>query len=167
MTADVRWEILNGLPAYGPMAEPFTATGKGTHSEGLVVKFKNSTESWVGNFQRGFSSLDKVLQHPNGHLVVVVAGGTAYVVDPRTRSLMQHFGQSNAVMELVVWRRQRLHFPDAQRSRNVEAGECQGHLAAGLERGIGASELFHAVGRLVHERTSPFLAAGRAFADQG
>lgn len=92
MTAQNHWEILDGLPVYGPMAEPFTATGRGTHSQGLVVQFHAATGTWVGNFQRGLSSYDTVFEHPDGRHVVVVAGGTAYVVDPRSRALSQHFG---------------------------------------------------------------------------
>jgi len=77
---------------YGPMALPFTATGQGTHSEGLVVRFHSSTGVWVGNFQRGLSSLDQVLAHPDGRHVVVVAGGSAYVVDAENHSLVETFG---------------------------------------------------------------------------
>ena len=87
-----QWEILDGLPVYGPMAEPFSATGQGTHREGLVVRFSPPGGSWVGNFQRGLSSLDHVFDHPNGRHVVVVAGGTAYVVDAPSHHLVEHFG---------------------------------------------------------------------------
>ncbi len=86
------WEILDGLPAYGPAAQPFSATGFGTHSEGVVVKFLATSGEWMGNFQRGMSSCDEVFQHPDGRHLVVVAGGTAYVVDPEARLLARHFG---------------------------------------------------------------------------
>lgn len=92
MNAAANWEILDGLPVYGAMAEPFSATGQGTQREGLVVRFLASTGSWIGNFQRGHTSLDQVFAHPDGLHVVVVAGGTAYVVDADTRSLVAHFG---------------------------------------------------------------------------
>jgi hypothetical protein len=75
------------------MAEPFSATGQGTHSEGLVVRFFPSTGSWVGNFQRGYSSCDEVFAHPDGQHIVVVAGGTAYVVDVEGHNLVIHFGR--------------------------------------------------------------------------
>jgi hypothetical protein len=91
MTISTHWEVLDGLPAYGPMAEPFSATGQGTHREGLVVRFVLPTGSWVGNFQRGFSSLDEVFAHPDGRHVVVVAGGTAYVLDAEGHNLVAHF----------------------------------------------------------------------------
>jgi len=92
MTNSARWEVLDGLPAYGPMAEPFSATGQGTHREGLVVRFFPPTGSWVGNFQRGLSSLDEVFAHPDRRHVVVVAGGTAYVLDAEGHNVVAHFG---------------------------------------------------------------------------
>jgi hypothetical protein len=92
MTNPPLWEVLEGLPVYGPMAVPFSATGQGTHREGLVVRFSPVTGTWVGNFQRGLTSLDDVCAHPDGRHVVVVAGGTAYLVDVETRTLVAHFG---------------------------------------------------------------------------
>jgi hypothetical protein len=92
MTTAPSWEILDGLPVYGPMAEPFSATGQGTHREGLVVRFSPSTGSWVGNFQRGLSSLDEVFAHPDGRHVVVVSGGTAYIIEADSHGLVAHFG---------------------------------------------------------------------------
>lgn len=86
------WEVLDGLPAYGATAVPFSATGQGRHREGLVVSFKASATDWVGNFQRGLTPHDQVLQHPDGRHVLVVAGGTAYVVDPEIQALGSHFG---------------------------------------------------------------------------
>ena len=70
MTNPPLWEVLEGLPVYGPMAVPFSATGQGTHREGLVVRFSPVTGTWVGNFQRGLTSLDDVCAHPDGRHVV-------------------------------------------------------------------------------------------------
>ncbi len=86
------WEVLDGLPVYGAAAVPFSATGLGTHREGLVVRFKASSGDWVGNFQRGLTSSDHVVLHPDGRHVLVIAGGTAHVVDPETQILVTHFG---------------------------------------------------------------------------
>ncbi len=92
MTCSDLWKVLDGLPAYGPMAEPFSATGQGTHCEGLVVRFNASTGEWTGNFQRGISSLDDIFEHPDGQHIVVVAGGMAYIVDVEGKRLVAHFG---------------------------------------------------------------------------
>ncbi len=92
MTNSPLWKILDGLPPYGSMAEPFSEMGQGAHREGLVVKFYPPTGSWVGNFQRGVSSLDEVFIHPDGQHVVVVAGGTVYVIDVEDHQLITHYG---------------------------------------------------------------------------
>jgi len=92
MANSLNWEILDGLPAYGPPADGFSATGLGKHREGLVVRLHASGGAWVGNFQRGLTGYDHVFEHPDGRHVLVVAGGTAYVVDPEQRKLIGHFG---------------------------------------------------------------------------
>ena len=91
MTA--RFEVLAGLPPYGPLPLQFSATGQGTHREGYVVRFRpESSESWVGNFQPGVGTLEGVFQHPDGTHLFVIAAGAAYVIDPDTRVLSSHFG---------------------------------------------------------------------------
>lgn len=92
MATSLNWDILDGLPRYGLPADAFSATGLGKHREGLVVRLHGSGGSWVGNFQRGLSGFDHVVEHPNGRNVLVVAGGTAYVLDPESRKLVSHFG---------------------------------------------------------------------------
>src|SRR5437899_214164 len=88
-------EVLPGLPAYGPMAEPFSATGRGKHREGLVLRFTSEAgESWVGNFQRSGNGIDYVVDHPNGSSIVVIAGGQAYTVDPESRQCLGCHGHS-------------------------------------------------------------------------
>ena len=82
-----KFEVLPGLPPYGPVAESFTATGQGTHREGFVVRFETDDgQSWVGNFQRGSSRFETVIDHPSGREVIVIAGGQGYVVNPEDRS---------------------------------------------------------------------------------
>lgn len=88
-----RFEVLPGLPPYGDWPEAFTATGQGRHREGYVVRFESDgAASWVGNFQPGLSSLDTVLQHPNGRELLVIVGGQGYVVDPSNRAKREYFG---------------------------------------------------------------------------
>jgi hypothetical protein len=87
------YEILPGLPGVGPLPEQFTATGTGTHQEGFVVRFfLGSSESWIGNFQRGMGSLNDVFLHPNGRTIIVISSGQAYEINPTDRKLKGHFG---------------------------------------------------------------------------
>ena len=86
-------EVLPGLPVYGPLADPFSATGQGKHREGLVIRFNAETgENWVGNFQRGITGVDRTFDHSNGNAVIVVAGGQGYTVDPESRQCLGCFG---------------------------------------------------------------------------
>jgi len=88
-----RYRVLDGLPPYGAPALGFSATGQGTHCEGLVVELTPSNGSaWIGNFQRGASALDAVVALPAAHDLIVFAGGQAYVIDPETRACVRTFG---------------------------------------------------------------------------
>jgi hypothetical protein len=84
----MRFEVLRGLPPYGPMATSFSIHGAREHREGLVVRFyPKDSEPWVGNFIGGMTACNIVLDHPNEADVIVVAGGDASVVDPDSRTI--------------------------------------------------------------------------------
>lgn len=88
-----RHQVLTGLPAYGPPAEPFTAGGHGAHREGFVVGFADMEgRRWVGNFQPGLGGVDTAVDHPDGRRLIVIAGGQGYVVDPEDPSYRDFFG---------------------------------------------------------------------------
>jgi hypothetical protein len=86
----MRFEVLPGLPPYGPMAISFTIHGAREHREGLVVRFyPRQCEPWVGNFLGGMTACTVVLDHPNENDVIVVAKGEASVVDPQSRTIRE------------------------------------------------------------------------------
>jgi len=73
------FEILPGLPPYGPPAISFTPSGSLEFREGLVVRFcPDGAEPWIGNFLGGMTSCRAVLQHPNGSDVIVVVDGDVH-----------------------------------------------------------------------------------------
>src|SRR5262245_21909079 len=87
------FEILPGLPPYGPDAEPFTATGQAAHSEGFVVRIRSiDGSSWVGNFQPGLGRLTEVHAHPNDRELIVIIRGQGYLVDPGDRAKREYLG---------------------------------------------------------------------------
>ncbi len=94
MSRPARFRVLPGLPATGPLPEQFSDSGQGKHREGFVVEFEPSDgASWIGNFQPGYAQgYSQVILHPDGQRLLVIAGGTAYVVDPETRELIATFG---------------------------------------------------------------------------
>ena len=80
----MRYDVLPGLPPYGPLPELFSETGSDTHREGFVVKFfPDASEAWVGNFQPGITSFRGAFPHPDKRHVVVVAGGPPMSSIPR------------------------------------------------------------------------------------
>jgi len=88
------FEVLYGLPPCGPAALPFPEYGRGAFREGLAVRFHGAAgDSWVGNFQKGFSGgFDFVIGHPDRRHVIVIAGGAGYFVDPDLRRQTHTFG---------------------------------------------------------------------------
>lgn len=87
-----KYKELPGLPGTGPPALPFPSSGPG-YSEGYVVEFYPEAKgAWVGNFGRGGSCYDTVMEHPNGQHLIVFAGGQGYVIDPKTRMEIDIFG---------------------------------------------------------------------------
>jgi hypothetical protein len=84
----MRFEVLPGLPPYGPMAISFTMNGTNEHREGLVVRFyPKESDSWVGNFLGGGTTYTVVTDHPNGIDVIIVARGDACIIDPEHRAI--------------------------------------------------------------------------------
>jgi hypothetical protein len=101
-----RFRLLPELPV-APWPEHFSAgdAGRSSHAnregarrsmaQGTVVEFTpKGGPAWIGNFQPGGVAFNAVAAHPDGASVVVVAGGTAYVVDPETHLLQESFGSS-------------------------------------------------------------------------
>ncbi|MEH2622177.1 hypothetical protein V1292_000232 [Bradyrhizobium sp. AZCC 1719] len=83
------FEVLPGLPPYGPMAIVFTRNGAREHREGLVVRFyPRASEPWVGNFIGGETACNVVLDHPDENYVIVVAQGEVCFVDPENRAII-------------------------------------------------------------------------------
>jgi hypothetical protein len=78
-----QFEILNGLPATGPMYVPISSNGEPFHHEGFVVRFyPSNAEAWVANFKGGDSRLFEVFDLAKQNKVLVIAGGEAYLMSP-------------------------------------------------------------------------------------
>ncbi len=82
MTKKKKYEVLDSLPAYGPMYVPISESGDEFYSEGFVVKFfKDDGTEWVANFATGWG-IDKVIEYSDKDLVIVFARGIGYVMNP-------------------------------------------------------------------------------------
>jgi hypothetical protein len=92
-----RFEILPGLPAYGPMYISITESSEPFYSEGFVVKFyKADGGYWVGNFKPGWTSFNKAFELYGSPNVLVIAGGICYLIDPENATKIDTFGDGCA-----------------------------------------------------------------------
>lgn len=91
MSDELRFSVLAGLPAEGPLALQFSATGQGLHSEGYVVRFMpEGLPAWTGNFQPGDNSFYCVIQVFESNQFIVIAGGQGYVIDQSSGALERY-----------------------------------------------------------------------------
>jgi hypothetical protein len=141
------FEVVPGLPPYGPAAIPFPVSGRGAHMQGFVVRFTPTAgDSWVGNFQSGMTRFSGAYAHPDARHVLVVSGGQVYVVDPDGRSAEELGGMVASVIPIpersallleeglwlslidptgLRWRTRRLSW-DGIRNLSVEANFIRG-----------------------------------------
>ena len=93
MAKEKRYEILNGLPPYGPMYIPISGEEEPFYSEGYVVKFKKSDgEEWVANFRPGWTDYNNIFDFPEHNTLVVFAGGQGYIMNPDEQKPKSTFG---------------------------------------------------------------------------
>ena len=90
---EAKYEILKSLPAYGPMYTPISESGERFYSEGFVVKFfKKDGTNWVGNFKEGWTGLNAVYDFNDYNNLLVIAGGTCYIMNPEETKPIMTFG---------------------------------------------------------------------------
>ena len=88
-----RFEILEGLPAYGQMYIPISENGIPFYNEGFVVRFyKTDGSVWVANFQCGNTNFHAVLDYPIQNRIVVIAKGTCYIMTTENEVPLNSFG---------------------------------------------------------------------------
>lgn len=96
----VRWEILKGLPAQGPVPKYFHMGHPTPWAEGFVVRFWNDDGTgWVGNFQAQWGE-GSVYELPGATSLVVIAYGACYLLpkaDPE-RYVCQGSGVTTALV---------------------------------------------------------------------
>ncbi len=87
-----KYEILESLPTYGKMYIPISQDEENFYSEGFVVRFfKDDGSDWVANF-KSIYGLNKVIECSN-NLIVVIAGGLGYVINPNYEKALGYFGE--------------------------------------------------------------------------
>ena len=83
MTSTKRYEILDHLPAYGPMYIPISEDNEPYFSEGFPIRFfKTDGTDWIANFKPGWTDLNQVFDFPQHDRIIVFAGGLGYIMSP-------------------------------------------------------------------------------------
>ena len=94
MITDKQYEVLDGLPPYGPMYISVSANKEELFfSEGYVLRiFKSDGTSWVANFRPGWTNYNNAFDFPDKKTIVVVAGGQGYIMSPDNEQPILTFG---------------------------------------------------------------------------
>jgi len=72
---------------------PISENGIKDYSEGFVVKFfKSDNTEWVANFQVGWTDFNYVHTFDKSEFIIIVAGGTCYIMNPEDHKPKSAFG---------------------------------------------------------------------------
>ncbi|WP_285059806.1 hypothetical protein [Pedobacter ginsengisoli] len=106
MSHTLRYEILESLPAYGPMYIPVSENNEAYYSEGFVVRFYTSENTnWVGNFEPGWIGFNAVYEFEHDPSILVIAGGTCYLMNPDLEKPISIFGTQYETVTKTLNRR--------------------------------------------------------------
>jgi len=95
-----KYEILEGLPTYGPMYIPISQDGVEFYHEGFVVRFfKNDGANWVGNFKTSWTKYSSVFEIPETDKIVIIANGQGYITILEQQKPVETFGY--AITEVI------------------------------------------------------------------
>lgn len=88
-----RCEILKSLPVYGELYIPISEDNEPFYSEGFVVRFfKKDGKNWDANFKLGWTGFNAVYEFNNEDFILVIAGGTGYLINPESTKPINVFG---------------------------------------------------------------------------
>jgi hypothetical protein len=88
-----RYEILESLPVYGPMYISITGNDEPYYSQGFAVRFcKSNGSDWVANFKPGWTGFNAVYDLERDNNILVIAGGTCYLMDAENEKPKETFG---------------------------------------------------------------------------
>jgi len=95
MQTSKKYEVLKGLPPYGPMHVSISENGEKFYNEGFVVRFiKSDGTEWVANFKTGWTNFSTVFELSSIDNIVVIASGQGYLISPDQQKAISTFGPS-------------------------------------------------------------------------
>lgn len=87
------YEVLDGLPTYGPMYVPVSEDGEPFFSEGFVVRFyKSNLSEWVANFKPGCTDFNLIVDYPDTNRIVLIGKGQGYIMTLGQEQPIDTFG---------------------------------------------------------------------------
>ena len=93
MNTEKKYEILESLPTNGPMYISVAENNESYYSTGFPVRiYKNDKSSWVANFKLGWTDFCSVYEIPNQSNLLVIAGGTLYIMNPENEKPLKVVG---------------------------------------------------------------------------
>lgn len=87
------YKILESLPSNGPIYISVTENNENYVSEGFPVRFfRDNGSNWVANFKPGWTNFNQVYEIENQTNLIVIAGGTLYLMNPENEKPLDVFG---------------------------------------------------------------------------
>jgi hypothetical protein len=85
-------EVLGALPSPGEAVITIPAEGSGSGRERVFVRIGLGNASWIGSFEIGHMSVGSVSMMPDDKHLFVSAKGAGYIIDLKTRTLVEQIG---------------------------------------------------------------------------
>jgi hypothetical protein len=85
-------EFLDSPPSSGEAVIAIPADGRDSGRERLFLRIGIGQASWIGSFERGQVSVSTVSMLPDGKHLFVSAAGNGYVIDAKSRTLVEQTG---------------------------------------------------------------------------
>jgi hypothetical protein len=84
-------EILDSAPE-GEAVIPFPAPGEDSGRNRILIRIGVGASSWIGSFESGFKTVSTISMMPDGKHLFVSANGAGYILDERSRRLVERTG---------------------------------------------------------------------------
>ena len=84
-------EILESAPA-GEAVIPFPPAGEDSGRGRILIRIGVGASSWIGSFESGLKTVSTIFMMPDGKHLFVSAGGAGYIIDERSRTLVERTG---------------------------------------------------------------------------
>ncbi len=101
LAADPSVEARNAMCAAELLASPpspevpvvaIPPEGSGSGRERMFIRIGTGKWSWIGSFERGNQCVSTIMMMPDGKHLFVSAGGAGYVIEARSRTLVETIG---------------------------------------------------------------------------